>query len=410
MREVCLQIVGSMRSIAAVCPAAAKGYIFATRELGEFALLATEAVLAKRYSVAVPDWMLEETKRSAVTLRPTKMRLRATGYYKGELAPIRPKSDRMMMMDVANAANAFGDRFASLQEAVTENGDGQGQGQGSAAVAARATRWLDQFEEEDHVECAMALLAGARLLVRTDYVAAMKSFLAANPEFKNASVISLSSGNDSSQIVQYYTADIAGTKSYGSLGELVEDNRDEPVIVVDDFTGSGGQMSNILASMFDKSELKREDQNEQRSLALKPEQDFLRARKVGFVFTAAWEAGRKAVAEMAEKVGLDARVFVHITEDQLPEAGRALEAQGLGEKADGFFKRVAQIGADLLRSNEPDWPAEKVEQRAFGYGNRGLLLFFPYNVPSQTLTCMWADGTVDGDEWTPIMRRRKKVT
>lgn len=388
--------------------AAAKGYIFATRELGEFALLATEAVLAKRYSVAVPDWMLEETKRSAATLRPIKMRLRATGYYKGELAPIRPKSDRMMMMDVANAANAFGERFASLQEAVTENGDGHSQG--SAAVAARATSWLDQFEEESHIECAMALLAGARLLVRTDYVAAMKSFLVANPEFKNASVISFGSGNDSSQIVQYYTADIGGTKSYGSLRELVEDNRDEPVIVVDDFTGSGGQMSNILASMFDKPELKREDLNEQRSLALKPEQDFLRTRKVAFVFTAAWETGRAAVAEMAEKVGLDARVFVHITEDQLPEAARVLETTGLGDKADSFFERVARIGGNLLRGNEPDWPADKVKQRALGYGNRGLLLFFPYNVPSQTLTCMWADGTVDGDEWTPIMRRRKKVT
>jgi hypothetical protein len=256
----------------------------------------------------------------------------------------------------------------------------------------------------------MALLAGARLLVRTDYVAAMKSFLAANPEFKNASIISLGSGNDSSQIVQYYTADIPGTKSYGSLRELVEDNRDEPVIVVDDFTGSGGQMSNILASMFDKPELKREDLNEQRSLALKPEQDFLRARQVAFVFTAAWEDGRRAVAEMAEKVGLNAKVFVHITEDQLPEAAKVLEAKGLGDKATGFLTQVGKIGADLLSGNEPDWPDKKVKERALGYGNRGLLLFFPYNVPSQTLTCMWADGAVGGDEWTPIMRRRKKVT
>ncbi len=388
--------------------AAAKGYIFAPRELGEFALLATEAVLAKRYAAAVPDWMLEETKQSAVTSRPTKMRLRTKGYYKGKLALIRPKSDRMMMMDVANAANAFGDRFSSLQEAVTD--EGKGQDQGSAAVASRATKWLDQFDDEDHVECAMALLARARLLVRADYVAAMRSFLAANPEFKNASVISLGNGNDSSQIVQYYTADIAGTKSYGSLRELVEGGRNEPVIIVDDFTGSGGQMSHILASMFDMVELKREDLNEQRSLALKPEQDFLRERKIAFVFTAAWEAGRKAVAEMAAKVGLDAKVFVYLSEDQLPEAAKVLEESGLGEKAKSFLNRLEQIGAELLRSNEPDWSPDKVSKRALGYGNRGLLLFFPYNVPSQTVTCMWADGSVEGNTWTPIMRRRKKVT
>ena len=52
---------------------------------------------------------------------------------------------------------------------------------------------------------------------------------------------------------------------------------------------------------------------------------------------------------------------------------------------------------------------KRAADRSFGYGNRAMLVAFPYNVPSQTLTCIWKQGVVNGAEWFPLIARRKKT-
>ena len=52
---------------------------------------------------------------------------------------------------------------------------------------------------------------------------------------------------------------------------------------------------------------------------------------------------------------------------------------------------------------------EEIEQRALGYGGRSYLLVFPYNTPTQSLTLLWGEGTVDGWQWLPLLPRRRKT-
>lgn len=64
--------------------------------------------------------------------------------------------------------------------------------------------------------------------------------------------------------------------------------------------------------------------------------------------------------------------------------------------------------SQLIEDNDPD-AVEKSEKRALGHGNRAMLLVFPYNVPTQTITVIREAGIVDGVAWQPLLRRRKKL-
>lgn len=390
--------------------ASAKGYVFAPKELALPTFLATEAVIAAEFGVGVPEWMMEETKLSLASLFETKLALRKSGFYKGKPKVIRPRWPRLKMSDVENVVSDFAERFSTVQETVISAVTVDEASQGLSTLKKRAYGWLDQFEKDSDIDCALELLTHARLISRKDVVDGVNLFIASNPDFKSASVISLSKGNDSSQIVQYFAADVGGGLFfYGSIAEAARYCRDGPVLVVDDFCGSGHQWSNLIGSLFGEAELRQAELNEQRSLGLEPEREFLRNRKVAFLYTAGWSAGATVVKSAAQRVGMDALVHIHLTESMLPFADSVLAAEHVQEHAASFLQRAGEIGRTLLEANERDWGQEKIEQRKLGYGNRGMLLFFPYNSPSQTMTCMWAAGEVDGEQWDPLIRRRKKV-
>jgi HD superfamily phosphohydrolase len=390
--------------------ASAKGYVFAPKELAQVALLATEAVISAEFGVGVPEWMMEETKQSVTSLLEMKLTLRHRGFYRDKPKIIRPKWPRLSMSDVEIIVSRFADKFSAVQETVTSAVPVEKEYQGASALKERAYSWLDQFETDADIDCALVLLDHARLISRQDVVGAVRTFITSNREFGSASVISLSKGNDSSQIVQYFAADVGGgLVFYGSLEGAVRAGRDAPVVVVDDFCGSGNQWANLIGALFGATELRQPELHEQRSLGLEPERDFLRNRKVAFIFTAGWSTGAAVVQAAAEKVGMEARVYVHLTESELPFTDSALEADHVREHAAAFLEKAGAVGKTLLDVNEPDWPSEKIEQRKLGYGNRGMLLFVPYNAPSQTMTCMWAEGDINGERWEPLIRRRKKI-
>ncbi|MFL9840475.1 HD domain-containing protein [Sphingomonas sp. ST-64] len=391
--------------------ASAKGYVLAPKDLAKAALLATETVIAETYGIAVPEWMLEETKHSQDTLRKTKLELRTAGFYGNKPPLIRPRQERLRMNDVEKAVTAFVDRFGAVQETVAEVGNLADNAFGASTLKDRTYAWLDQFDQDEHIDCALELLSKAKLVGRNDVVNAVRSFIEDHKEFATASVISLDKGNDSSQIVQYFTADAGpGLRFYGSPEEAAREGRSDPIIIVDDFCGTGNQWSNIIGSAFGLPEAQKPELNEQRTLVLEPVREYLRNRDIAFVFTGGWEDGRKAVLDAAAAAGLNVKVHIHVTEEHLPFAEQVLKGSHVAEHTESFLAKAAEIGDALLRSRETDWDESKFEQRKLGYGNRGMLLFFPYNAPSQTMTFMWSDGTFDGRTWLPLIRRRKKST
>ncbi|GAA5665791.1 hypothetical protein Brsp07_04297 [Brucella sp. NBRC 14130] len=389
--------------------AAPKGYIFAPREISSYVFIATEAVVAKKYQIAIPEWLMEEAKQTNDSIRKIKLKLREAGYYRGRPRCIRPVIDRLSKADVVQIVDEFADRFSATQATIAElaqNEGHDGASGGKNTMKRQAMAWLDQFETTD-IEQALELLKRSKLLGRHDVVAMINEFLAKNPEFKNASIVGLSQGNESSQIIQYYAADVSASfKFYATISEAAKDNRDAPVIFVDDFCASGGQISNTLGSWFGNDSLKKPDLNEQRRLALDPERDFLRNHQLAFCFVAAWDDGLGAVQTALNKLGLTGIVYTHLHEKDLPlafsDSAEELEANKY------FRTRCEDIGRQLHA--DETWDEKKVSERLLGYGNKSLLLFFPYNAPAQSLTCMWKSGTVNGDEWYALLQRRKKVT
>jgi hypothetical protein len=189
----------------------------------------------------------------------------------------------------------------------------------------------------------------------------------------------------------------------------------EPIIFIDDFIGSGGQGQDILAAGFGVDSLRKE-LGEERDLFDEPIQRKLRAVKIGFVFTAAWDVGVATIKSTTKSLGLDAEVYRHIGEAQIPFAFEAVLADLSPEVRESFRKRCAEIGALIIRDTlerqgrtDPGELDRKAVERGLGYGNRAMLLASPFNVPTQTLTLFWGEGKIDGVPWTPLMTRRRKT-
>jgi hypothetical protein len=255
------------------------------------------------------------------------------------------------------------------------------------------------------------------MIDRSDTVAALKAFIDSHQAFRGAVVVPFGDARDSSVIHTYFSADLTGTYVSGckTLDQMAKVGGNEPIIFVDDFIGSGGQGQDILGAGFGISSLRKE-LGENRDLFDEPIQTLLRARKLGFVFTAAWDSGISALQGTIEELGLDATVFCHLRETEIPFAFESVLDNVDPVVRDSFKTRCEEIGSNLVMHmlkeegrTDPREYGRKATERRLGYGNRAMLLASPFNVPTQTLTLIWSEGQVGGVSWMPLMARRKKV-
>lgn len=386
-----------------------KGYAFAPAELADSVYLAIEKLIRIEHGVRLPTSAVEVAKRNADRLDEAKRKLLAAGYYRSVPVDIRPVANRLRNADVQPTI----DRFDQLRDAFQEP---QVRHDGDQAVVAKSERtkmWLRQFDDDGHVECALRLLDAFKMLTRKDAITALTTFINSNPEFRGAWVIPFGDEHDSGAIQTYYAADLAGTHiaRCASLEDAKKGAGSAPLIFIDDFVASGGQSLDMLGAWFGKADL-RQGLSEQRDVFEDETKAYLREAKIAFVFVAAWDDGIKAFNEALAKLSLTAKVYHHLKQDALPIAEDALTGIEPKMKA-SFFERCTNIGAQLLRAEAraagKPVDEEKVTARSLGYGNRAMLLASPFNVPSQTLTAMWASGPVDGVDWHALLTRRKKV-
>jgi hypothetical protein len=251
-------------------------------------------------------------------------------------------------------------------------------------------------------------LRSFKFIGRAETVAAVRSFIDQNPQFRGATVIPFGEARDSGSIQTYFTADLLGTYvgACETIDVAAKKSLEKPVIIVDDFVGSGGQGKDILAAGFGLSSL-RPQLGETRDLFDGDIQSFLRKNKIAFVFTAGWDSGVDTIQRTAGEAGLNVIVYRHIGERDIPFAFESLKEVD-PSIIQSFKERCAEIGRSLIQSKQQTPDAEKIVARALGYGNRGMLLASAFNVPPQSLTCFWAEGNVDGVVWYPLLPRRKK--
>lgn len=389
------------------------GYVFANEEIADIVYVAMERLLRERHEVRLPSSAVESSKRDEDGIQELKRRLAAVGYYRNAPYDIRPLPARLTHADVTRAISEFQPKLEAYQAPVGQQPRASASGERADLIAGG---WLRQFDLDDDVECAVRAMQRLRMIGRRETVDAVSRFITDNREFEGALVVPFGSARDSSAIQTYFAADLQGARVSGclSLSEAVHKANGHPILFVDDFVGSGGQGRDILAAGFGREDL-RVDLNEDRDLFSNDIQEFLKRSRVGFVFTAAWDAGMAEIKQAAASIGLDAKIFRLIDETGIPFLQDALSDLPR-EQVDGFLERSATIGAALLdgssRQRLGEAEAERnarIQGRALGYGNRGMLLASPFNVPTQTFTPIWASGKVNGAMWLPLLPRRKKL-
>lgn len=376
--------------------------LFAPRDCAAAVYVAAERLINRKYSVALPPSSVEISKLDSVTVIDLKRRLEELGWYHGVSLDVRPPPERLSRQDVAVRLGRLAPKFATIDEFKANAGPRR-----APEMEQRLRNWLAQFRDDDLIGCAISMLERVLILGRDDSYAALGEFLELYPSFRGAIICPLGDLKDSGSVQAYLSRDLELAFPHTmSVEKATERRGDEPIVFLDDFTGSGSQVLDILGKWFDEDTLKQDQLEEVRLPFGDDERTFLRSRPVAFVFLAAWSDGLKRIEDAARELGLNATVYARLKDDDLPFAfdGKSPEEPELLAR---FRQRCFEIGKSLLASEGKS--AEKQNERALGYGNRAMLLATRLNVPTQTLTCFWNDGTHDAVEWHALIRRRSKT-
>lgn len=388
------------------------GYIFADDDIADVTYVAIEVLLRKSHNISLPPSALEMSKRDERRIRKMKLELKAAGYYNESPFDLRPEPSRLSHADIAACIAKFTPVFDAYQAPISNLGEKNRQNN----IKMSAKNWLHQFDNNENIECATRILDNIKMISRVDTVDAVVSFIKNNQNFMKSIVVPFGSARDSGAIHGYFAADLRGTfiDDCLTLEEAFQKRAGRPIIFLDDFLGSGGQSRDILAAGFGRSDL-RAALSEERDLFSADIQAFLRGSPLAFVFTAAWDDGMAELKKMVAELHLDATVFRHIDENGIPFLDGALAGLPQSQITE-FLNYSKYIGKTLLRTQskkkieENDVVYEdRINGRVLGYGNRGMLLASPFNVPTQTFTPIWASGDIGGATWKALLPRRKKA-
>jgi hypothetical protein len=124
------------------------------------------------------------------------------------------------------------------------------------------------------------------------------------------------------------------------------------------------------------------------------------------VFVAGWSAGIVAAREACEQLKLNAEVYAHLGDDQIPFAFDNVLRELDPDSVEQFKAFCRSVGEQMLLKAGKD--TETAKERALGYGNRAMLMISRYNVPTQVLTCIWRGGDTGDFNWQPLIHRRTK--
>ena len=381
------------------------GFIFAPKEIAMLVFLASELVFREVHNVRTPASALDYVKFDGAAISELRRRLTQGGFYKDRPTDLQAPPTRLSKMDVPGLINNVVTRLSMVQGVKIDGSEVQHTKVNSGRVEA----WLRQFPDDDLCDGALRVLQGVRVLSRDDVHQAIRKLIASDDGLRGAYLCQLGNPKDSSSIITYYASDLAPEFQLVpcTLNEALA-GEGKPIIFSDDMVGSGNQAGTILAQWLGtKGSPLKEMHSEPLSARQQVE---LRSRKLAFCFIAGMDGGANTLLSHCTKLSLDARVSVLLEEKDIPRAfdGPSIEFRDFAQK-EKFRVFCQDVGTELLRKyggkeREEAW----IVERALGYGNRALLLMFPYNTPTQTLTLLWADGLYNGWSWLSLVPRRPK--
>lgn len=386
---------------------AAAGFIFSDLPYALVTYLAAEKTLYESHGVIIPSSSVVGSKVTMESISEAKKILAAKGYYRSLPIQMRPVPNKLEEVRSRTIISEFCEKIALYQGPTEFEGDHVIEGD----IREKVTNWLKQFERDELVDIGLQVLERFKVLSRGDVVQAAKNFFAKHGEFQGGFICGFGSLKDSTAIVSYFANDLA-EGLHGGVHPVEEARKKAaatesgaPIVFFDDIIASGCQASDLLSGWFGDDD-GREDLGEERLPLHEDTIEFLKGRKLAFLFVAGWEAGKEKLEKKCASLGLDATVYIDIPEDDLPFAFENCDLKGEPETISEFKQICNNVGEQLLQAKGQE--REKFTKRGLGYGNRAMLLALPYNVPTQTLTCLRERGPFQGAEWQEIFLRRQK--
>lgn len=301
------------------------GFVFCPRMLKPYVFLAVEKILREKYELRSFPAMFDYIKLDK-SIESTKRTLHDRGYYSGLPHDLRPKANRLLSGDIPA-------KFRSVRAAL-HGYSGPHIDQYKELLPAdylsdkHLEDWLQQFETEPLITCACSVLSKIRLIGRREVVDTIKSFMGAHKEFKEAVVAPLGDIKDSGPTTAYFRGDLP--VEVMSIERALEKN--QPIILVDDFIGSGKQAVTILEMLLD--EKLTYDLGEGVRVKLgENDRRLFRKSRLAFVYAAGWEDGRRELLRALQQYSVTAEVHLGDSEGSVAKHPRRQHIFISGESA-----------------------------------------------------------------------------
>jgi deoxynucleoside triphosphate triphosphohydrolase SAMHD1 len=379
-----------------------QGYVYADERVLLPVHFAARKVLSETYQQPVGHEAYAKTKIDPGDLEKAHLVLKEAGLINADAAYTDVPSRRTALLN-----DFLSTAWPRIEALAIRFGHYQAVGRGPISESDIAD-YLRQFETEDNARVALRMLEKVEIKGRDFFVksieTSMREALKAGPI---THVCPLGSTGDSSAILSYYMSDLPTDLRRPVMPlELALESPVRAVLLWDDFCGNAGHSITTIAQWLGATEKVKDlvlnealaiELNDARKKAL-----FGSSVRIGFAM--ARQVGLKNLRTGLKKLGLKAPV---LTPTELVH-----EQNGLFERSDTPFLTAAEKTnfASFCKNKTRQvfaaktWSPEKLETRLLGHGNEAHLFAFYYNVPTVTMSLLWAGS----EKWQPLFPRREK--
>jgi len=370
------------------------GFVFCPREFVDVVRIATEVVVWKNYAISVPKDMTEFARVCTTGVDGLRAILDQNGYFLDKPKVLGPVPEEAKTVAFALTC----DRGAKTLSAYVGPIAPESSHDHQSTIRPEAIRqWALQFPS-NLIMPAAKVVENMEVIDRRSFIDAIGGFMetpVGSTQFGHAALVPLGSPKDGASVASYWVGDVQ--QYYPSLEVMSLSSAlatERPIILVDDIIQHGTTVDESLSELLGVTP--KQTQGVSREMPLnKQYREALKCRPLSIVTVTAFPEGVETVNSRMKELELHGEVYVWKALDRVPTIMSVL-----GTGAPRFEAECQRIGLQL---------ANQEEQRALGYGNRGLLITSTYNTPTSCLTALWRDGTVDGRPWVPLFRRRGKA-
>ncbi len=351
-------------------------------------------------------------------LNDTRKRLLELGYYDDSLQLL--KDDILLSLidrDKIDAVlNKYQNYLGKDSSKVTRE---------TLIVFLRQFLWLNNTKKDLCVllDGVLTLLENATYINRETFAKEESTLINDNlsiPSYNHKYILTTGGLYDSATHLTYYFNDVnLDKKTYSihpSLDTILETaNLDKDVICFfDDGAYSGKQIVSIFQE-FMGVPVEERATNEHHVAELSPENKCrLKKSKVILLYLCFNKNSNEYIKKSLSDLGIqDITIFYSNDLSQKIFDDKILFKD---ETTNAFVKKqLSDIGVKILESTKSvdgqyksRWSKDRVDKSGLGYNDSQQMVVFENNVPTYCITCFWANGNVDGNNWKGLFQRTDK--